>query len=371
MAAANARRSQGAFGRVNELDPNPQSLIPDLFLTRKETRHDVGLVDVRMRLGAVAIAAAVALGATFAVADPSVDLINQPYVLDTGLTSRSISFENPDRRAGRGRQGGQQPRPRPQGRPGATIKPGETVQLCDIEGPGHHPPHLDHHAAQSRQICGRWSSAPGGTARSTRASSARSATSSASPTARSCPTSRPSTRVGRQRRHEHLAAHAVCQAGEVHLHQRRQEGRAALLPDRLHARRQASRATSAGCTSSSAARTRPREKQDFELLPMRNEEGPVHRLGDRHPQSASGAVVGRGRNQGLHGRRQGVSHHLRHGQRRLRRPGLGHPADAVPVQRLQPEREGEAATFVSMYRWHLPDPIAWQKEARITIQQIA
>ena len=27
--------------------------------------------------------------------------------------------------------------------------------------------------------------------------------------------------------------------------------------------------------------------------------------------------------------------------------------------------------FVSMYRWHLPDPIAWQKEARITIQQIA
>jgi hypothetical protein len=26
--------------------------------------------------------------------------------------------------------------------------------------------------------------------------------------------------------------------------------------------------------------------------------------------------------------------------------------------------------FVSMYRWHLPDPIAWQ-EARITIQQIA
>jgi hypothetical protein len=27
--------------------------------------------------------------------------------------------------------------------------------------------------------------------------------------------------------------------------------------------------------------------------------------------------------------------------------------------------------FVSMYRWHLPDPIAWKREARITIQQIA
>jgi hypothetical protein len=26
--------------------------------------------------------------------------------------------------------------------------------------------------------------------------------------------------------------------------------------------------------------------------------------------------------------------------------------------------------YVSMYRWHLPDPILWQKECRITIQQI-
>jgi hypothetical protein len=28
-------------------------------------------------------------------------------------------------------------------------------------------------------------------------------------------------------------------------------------------------------------------------------------------------------------------------------------------------------SFVTMYRWHLPDPIAWRKECRITIQQIA
>lgn len=26
--------------------------------------------------------------------------------------------------------------------------------------------------------------------------------------------------------------------------------------------------------------------------------------------------------------------------------------------------------FISMYRWHLPDPIYWKKECRITIQQI-
>jgi hypothetical protein len=28
-------------------------------------------------------------------------------------------------------------------------------------------------------------------------------------------------------------------------------------------------------------------------------------------------------------------------------------------------------SFISMYRWHLPDPIYWQRECRITIQQIA
>ncbi len=27
--------------------------------------------------------------------------------------------------------------------------------------------------------------------------------------------------------------------------------------------------------------------------------------------------------------------------------------------------------FVTMYRWHLPDPIAWQQEGRVTMQQIA
>lgn len=26
--------------------------------------------------------------------------------------------------------------------------------------------------------------------------------------------------------------------------------------------------------------------------------------------------------------------------------------------------------YISMYRWHLPDPVYWKKECRITIQQI-
>src|SRR3989304_1818755 len=47
-------------------------------------------------------------------------------------------------------------------------------------------------------------------------------------------------------------------------------------------------------------------------------------------------MVGRRRGEGLHGRRYGVSHHLRHRERGLRRPRLGHPADALLLQRVQP-----------------------------------
>jgi hypothetical protein len=38
---------------------------------------------------------------------------------------------------------------------------------------------------------------------------------------------------------------------------------------------------------------------------------------------------------------------------------------------LDQKDEASGNVFVSMYRWHLPDPIVWQREARITIQQIA
>jgi len=35
------------------------------------------------------------------------------------------------------------------------------------------------------------------------------------------------------------------------------------------------------------------------------------------------------------------------------------------------DRDANGHHFVTMYRWHLPDPIVWKKDARITIQQIA
>ncbi|HBO44170.1 MAG TPA: hypothetical protein DD670_09605 [Planctomycetaceae bacterium] len=67
---------------------------------------------------------------------PSVDLIHKPYDLDTGLVSRSISFENPTGAPG---EGGKAASPLGAGRKGSPnrwIAPGQTLDLCDIEGPG-------------------------------------------------------------------------------------------------------------------------------------------------------------------------------------------------------------------------------------------
>jgi len=64
------------------------------------------------------------------------DLIAQPYRLDTGLESRSISFENPTGEPGQGGKAASNLGPGRKGSPMRDVKPGETVQLCDIQGPG-------------------------------------------------------------------------------------------------------------------------------------------------------------------------------------------------------------------------------------------
>ena len=84
----------------------------------------------------VAACAAFSLGGLSAQAQQPPDLIHEPYQLDTGLVSRSISFENPTGAPG---EGGRTASPLGlgrKGRPSQEIKPGQTVQLCDIEGPG-------------------------------------------------------------------------------------------------------------------------------------------------------------------------------------------------------------------------------------------
>lgn len=64
------------------------------------------------------------------------DLIGEPYRLDAAISSRSICFENPTGAPG---QGGQAESRLGKGRKGAPMiefKAGQEVQLCDIQGPG-------------------------------------------------------------------------------------------------------------------------------------------------------------------------------------------------------------------------------------------
>ena len=65
-------------------------------------------------------------------ADPS----TVPYVVPTGLESRSISFENPTGARGEGGKAASHLGVGRKGAPARTLKPGETVTLCDITGRG-------------------------------------------------------------------------------------------------------------------------------------------------------------------------------------------------------------------------------------------
>jgi len=65
-----------------------------------------------------------------------IDPMNTPHLLDTGLESRSISFENPTGARGEGGQAASHLGAGRKGLPMKQITAGETVQLCDIEGPG-------------------------------------------------------------------------------------------------------------------------------------------------------------------------------------------------------------------------------------------
>ena len=86
-----------------------------------------------------------------APAQPPVDLVRQPYLLDTGLVSRSISFENPTGAPGAGGKAASNLGPGRKGAPARAIKAGETVTLCDIAGPGTIR-HIGHTTVQEHPI---------------------------------------------------------------------------------------------------------------------------------------------------------------------------------------------------------------------------
>ena len=110
--------------------------------------------------------------------------------------------------------------------------------------------------------------------------------------------------------------------------------------------------------------------------------GPVRRHLPRvgSPQSR---LVGRRRDQVLHGRRQGVPDDLRHGHRGLllRLVQLREPRDgrstrpfSTPytglAQVLPPDKSTKVGQRFGLYRWHIADPVRFDKDLRVTIQAL-
>ncbi len=63
----------------------------------------------------------------------TVDIVTEPYLLDTGLVSRSICFENPSGAPGEGGKAASRLGAGRKGAPSISLKAGQEVQLCDIE----------------------------------------------------------------------------------------------------------------------------------------------------------------------------------------------------------------------------------------------
>ncbi len=66
----------------------------------------------------------------------SVNVASEPYTLDFGLVSRSISFENPTGQPGQGGHAASDLGVGRKGNPAILLKAGQAVALCDIQGPG-------------------------------------------------------------------------------------------------------------------------------------------------------------------------------------------------------------------------------------------
>ena len=293
------------------------------------------------------------------------DLIREPYRLDTGLVSRSISFENPTGESGAGGKAASNLGPTRKGAPCRDIKPGETVQMCDLAGPGtirHIWITCNHSPEDLRALVLRvwWDG-------------------QAHPSIE-CPVGDFfGTAQGKVMPYQ-SAVHSVGAEAGMNL----------WLPmpftkrARITFSNEGTKTTplfyqvtytlkdklpkDVGRLHVLFRRENPTtEKQDFELLPVRHQKGryvgAVIGIRNLHPDKWWGegeikvymdgdkeypTIVGTGSEDYV---------------------GLSWGVQQTPF--LYNGCSLNQKNFVSMYRWHLADPIAWQKEARITIQQIA
>ncbi len=292
------------------------------------------------------------------------DLIRQPYLLDTGLISRSISFENPTGRPGEGGQTSSRLGRGRKGLPSRGIAPGETVQLCDIEGPG--------------TIRHFWLTT-GDQPVNLRSLVIRAAWDGQAHPSIACPVGDFFGFAHGKAMPYQSAVHSVSTEAGMNLWlpmpfvkrvkcTLTNEGREkATVYYQITYTLGDKHADDVGRLHVLFRRENPtKQRRDFELLPLRKNKGryigAVIGVRNLHPDQWWGegeikvymdgdtqypTIVGTG-SEDYVGLAWGVQ----------QTPFLYHGCSL------------DKNNFVSMYRWHLPDPIAWKKEARITIQQI-
>ena len=304
-----------------------------------------------------------------AAAQQPVDLVAQPYLLDTGLVSRSICFENPTGAPGEGGKAASRLGVGRKGSPSRSIKPGQTIQLCDIEGPG-----------TIRHI---WMTT-GRSPQNLRTLVLRGWYDGQEHPSIECPVGDFFGFAHGKVMPYHSAVHSVGPTAGMNI----------WLPMPFVKRMKMTITNEDSIESSKAPpvfyqidytlgdrhpkdvgrlhvlfrRENPTtEKKDFELLPQRKQKGrfigSVIGIRNLHP----GQWWGEGEIKVyMDGDREfpticgtGSEDYV----------GLAWGIQQTPF--LYNGCSLDQKNFISMYRWHLPDPIAWRNECRITIQQIA
>lgn len=293
------------------------------------------------------------------------DLTTEPYLLDTALVSRSICFENPTGAPGEGGKAGSKLGVGRKGAPAITLNAGQEVQLCNIKGPG-----------TIRHIWMTTSNNP----MNLRSLVIRAWWEDQAHPSIECP-------IGDFMGFAHgkvmpyfSAVHSLGRNAGMNIWLPMPFAKAAKITLTNEGKENVplfyqidytiedKHPSDVGRLHVLFARENPTtEKRDFELLPKRTGKGryigAMIGIRNMHPGQWWGegeikifmdgdtefpTIVGTGSEDYI---------------------GLSYGMQQTPY--LYNGCNLDQNNFVSMYRWHLPDPIYWKKEARITIQQIA
>jgi hypothetical protein len=313
----------------------------------------------------LAVLATPPLGGLSARAEQPPDLIHQPYQLNTGLVSRSISFENPTGAPGEGGKTASNLGPGRKGMPAKFIQPGQTVQLGDIEGPG--------------TIRHLWMTTMGDPAMY-RSLVLRAWWEGQAHPSIECPLGDLFGCAHGKIKPYQSAVHSIGPSAGLNLWLpmpfakrakltlANEGSKAAILFYQLTYTLGDKHPADVGRLHVLFRRENPTsEKKDFEILPLR-----------KNPGRYVGVVLGIRNLNPFQWWGEGELKVYMDGDTKFPTiVGTG-SEDYVGLswgmQLAQYMYHGcslNEKDFVSAYRWHLADPIAWQKEARITIQQIA